>query len=230
MGITIREIVEEIGGGIAGRPALQGRAGRRALRRLHPGAPGRHAASTTRSWRRRAPSWARAGWSSWTTATAWSRSPATSCSSRRTSPAASARSAASARKRMLEILERICDGQGTDGRPARRSTSSASRRQGGQPVRTRPDRAQPGADDAAVLPRRVRGAHPRAALPGRPSCKALIHYRVLDTCTGCTLCAQACPAGAIEARPYQRHEVADDCCTRCGMCVTACPEHAIEVA
>jgi Na+-translocating ferredoxin:NAD+ oxidoreductase RNF subunit RnfB len=61
-------------------------------------------------------------------------------------------------------------------------------------------------------------------------CKGLIHYRVLDSCTGCTLCAQACPAGAIEARPYLRHEVADDLCTRCGMCVTACPESAIEVA
>ena len=38
MGITIREIVEDIGGGMQGRPALQGRARRRAVRRLHPGA------------------------------------------------------------------------------------------------------------------------------------------------------------------------------------------------
>ena len=73
-------------------------------------------------------------------------------------------------------------------------------------------------------------AHIRERRCPAASCKALIHYRVLDNCTGCTLCAQACPAGAIDVRPYEQHEVADDLCTRCGMCVTACPENAIEVA
>ena len=69
-------------------------------------------------------------------------------------------------KRMLEILERICDGRGMDGDLAdARRTQLA--RQDRQPVRARADGAEPGADDAAVLPRRVRGAHPRAALPGR---------------------------------------------------------------
>jgi ferredoxin len=59
--------------------------------------------------------------------------------------------------------------------------------------------------------------------------KALYRFRVLDTCSGCTLCAQVCPAGAIEARPYLLHEIIDDRCTRCGLCVPACPENAIEV-
>jgi NADH-quinone oxidoreductase subunit F len=34
-------------------------------------------------------------------------------------------------------------------------------------------------------------------------CPALIRYRVTDNCIGCTLCAQACPVGAIAYRPYQ---------------------------
>ncbi len=42
-------------------------------------------------------------------------------------------------------------------------------------------------------------AHIREGRCPAASCKALIHYRVLDSCTGCTLCAQACPAGAIRA-------------------------------
>jgi ferredoxin len=59
--------------------------------------------------------------------------------------------------------------------------------------------------------------------------KALYYFRVVDGCNGCTLCAQVCPVGAIEARPYLLHEIIDDRCTRCGLCVPVCPEHAIEV-
>ena len=56
-----------------------------------------------------------------------------------------------------------------------------------------------------------------------------LQYRVLDSCSGCTVCAQMCPLNAIEARPYLKHEIIDGKCTRCGLCVPACPEQAIEV-
>ena len=60
-------------------------------------------------------------------------------------------------------------------------------------------------------------------------CNALIRYRVTDECTGCTLCAQACPVGAIPMTPYERHEINQDLCTKCDSCRQVCPAHAIEL-
>lgn len=60
-------------------------------------------------------------------------------------------------------------------------------------------------------------------------CKSLIHYRVTDACIGCTLCAQACPVDAIAYNPYEKHEIDDEKCTRCGMCMIACQDDAVRI-
>ena len=131
-------------------------------------------------------------------------------------------------KRMLEILERICKGKGREGdlrdledlgRHVRKGSLCGLGQTAPNPVLT-----------TLRYFREEYEAHIHEKRCPAAQCKTLIHYRVLDCCTGCTLCSQACPAGAIEARPYERHVVMDDRCTKCGMCVTACPENAIEVA
>jgi NADH:ubiquinone oxidoreductase subunit F (NADH-binding)/NADH:ubiquinone oxidoreductase subunit E len=60
-------------------------------------------------------------------------------------------------------------------------------------------------------------------------CKALIVYSVMDDCIGCTLCAQHCPVDAIEMKPYEKHEIDAEKCIRCGTCKNICPVDAVEV-
>ncbi|MHC4438144.1 MAG: NADH-ubiquinone oxidoreductase-F iron-sulfur binding region domain-containing protein, partial [Planctomycetota bacterium] len=60
-------------------------------------------------------------------------------------------------------------------------------------------------------------------------CKALIVYSVTEDCIGCTLCAQHCPVDAIEMKPYEKHEIDSEKCIRCGTCKNICPADAVEV-
>ena len=70
--------------------------------------------------------------------------------------------------------------------------------------------------------------HLEGRCPAR-RCRELLTYSVADHCTGCTLCAQRCPADAIPFTPYQVHRIDMDRCTRCDTCRAVCPEDAVEV-
>jgi NADH-quinone oxidoreductase subunit F len=60
-------------------------------------------------------------------------------------------------------------------------------------------------------------------------CKALITYSITDECIGCTLCAQHCPADAIAMTPYEKHVIDQAKCIRCGTCGQVCPRKAVKV-
>ena len=60
-------------------------------------------------------------------------------------------------------------------------------------------------------------------------CKGLITYSITDDCIGCTRCAQHCPADAIEMKPYEKQEIDDEKCIRCGTCKQVCPVDAVKV-
>ncbi len=60
-------------------------------------------------------------------------------------------------------------------------------------------------------------------------CQNLIKYSIDDTCIGCTKCAQNCPVDAIAFTPYEIHVIDQDKCIKCDGCRQVCPEDSVHV-
>jgi NADH:ubiquinone oxidoreductase subunit F (NADH-binding)/(2Fe-2S) ferredoxin len=131
-------------------------------------------------------------------------------------------------RRILEILQRICAGQGRHGDIETlemlceqiRTTSLCGLGQGApNPV-------------ASTLKhfRAEYEAHIYEKRCPAKVCRALIRYEILaDVCTGCTVCARNCPVGAISGQRRQLHIIDPDICIRCGICMQVCNFNAVVV-
>jgi NADP-reducing hydrogenase subunit HndC len=61
-------------------------------------------------------------------------------------------------------------------------------------------------------------------------CKELITYSIdEEACTGCTLCSKNCPVDAITGERKQPHLIDTEACIKCGMCNTVCKFDAVKV-
>ncbi len=71
-------------------------------------------------------------------------------------------------------------------------------------------------------------AHARGYCPAK-RCRDLVKYEINDNCTGCTKCYQECPVNAIAFKPYEKHVIDQALCTKCDNCRIVCPDEAVEL-
>jgi len=130
--------------------------------------------------------------------------------------------------RMLEVLERITDGEGHAGdldeiRRIARGMERGSLCALGQLA------------PAPVMSTLLHfedeyKAHIEEGCCPAGSCRALITYEIIaDACTGCMLCARKCPSKAISGAKREPHVIDQELCERCGLCNELCKFDAIVV-
>jgi len=60
-------------------------------------------------------------------------------------------------------------------------------------------------------------------------CAALVQYSITDDCIGCTKCVQRCPVDAIPFAPHEKHVINTELCIKCDACRQVCPVNAVIV-
>ena len=130
-------------------------------------------------------------------------------------------------KRMLDILDRLCTGRGQAG-DLEQLHELALMVGAGSICGLGKTAPNPVLSTLEYF-RDEYEAHLQGCCPAG-KCVDLIEYRISDKCIGCTLCAQHCPVDAIPMTPYRRHTIDMDICTRCDTCRQVCPEDAVFVA
>lgn len=128
-------------------------------------------------------------------------------------------------KRMLEVLTRITEGQGREGDIELLE----------ELARNIKETALCGLGQTAPNPvlstlkyfRHEYEAHIKEKRCPAGACEKLANYEITDACKGCGLCARQCPVNAISGEVKKKHVIDVTKCIKCGACMVACPFKAI---
>jgi NADH-quinone oxidoreductase subunit F len=129
-------------------------------------------------------------------------------------------------KRMLEILERITNGEGKDGdiqlledlgQKIKSSSLCGLGQTAPNPVLT-----------TIKYFREEYEAHIYQKSCPAHHCAPLLTYSIkAENCTGCTLCARKCPVNAISGDKKEVHVIDTEKCIKCGLCYDVCNFNAV---
>ncbi|MGM0396218.1 MAG: NADH-quinone oxidoreductase subunit NuoF [Bacillota bacterium] len=131
-------------------------------------------------------------------------------------------------KRMLEILERIVNGDGKEGDIELLENLAVEVKDG----------SLCGLGQTAPNPvlstiryfRNEYEAHIHDKKCPAKACKALLTYEIQDNCIGCGMCKRNCPVEAISGEPKLIHKIDQDICIKCGKCYEVCKFDAITIS
>ncbi|MDR3091406.1 MAG: NADH-quinone oxidoreductase subunit NuoF [Clostridiales bacterium] len=129
-------------------------------------------------------------------------------------------------RRLLEILEKITSGQGTEDDLTELKDLSAAIQDSslcalGQTAPNPVVSTMKYFWDEYI-------AHVRDKKCTAGKCTSMLTYKVTDKCIGCTICAKNCPVNAISGSLKSLHSIDPAKCVKCGVCFNKCPKQAIE--
>ena len=129
-------------------------------------------------------------------------------------------------KRMLEILERITEGKGKDG-DIELLEERADKIKNGSLCGLGQTAPNPVLTTLKYFRNEYEDHIYNHKCTAR-SCKALIKFNITDRCVGCTACARNCPVSAITGEVKKQHTIDQTICIKCGKCEESCRFGAID--